>query len=131
MYGLYQRYYSGLVKAGVRLITQFDSMGGTTWGLSEWQDQDPKTAAKLQVGISPTVCGTLCLLVSVSVRGTAWGLSELQDQDPKTAPKLQMKRNCYTVTRGKPLSTTWGSPLLLRAFIRGVGFACQCTFCRA
>lgn len=50
MYGLYQRYYTGLVIAGVQLITQFDSMGGPTWGLSEWQDQDPKTAPKLQVG---------------------------------------------------------------------------------
>jgi hypothetical protein len=50
MYGLYQRYYAGLAKAGVQLITQFDSMGGTTWGLAEWQDQDPKTAPKLQVG---------------------------------------------------------------------------------
>uniref|UniRef100_A0A383V938 EGF-like domain-containing protein n=1 Tax=Tetradesmus obliquus TaxID=3088 RepID=A0A383V938_TETOB len=48
MYGLYQRYYTGLVTAGVQLITQFDSMGGPTWGLSEWQDQDPKTAPKLQ-----------------------------------------------------------------------------------
>jgi hypothetical protein len=66
MYGLYQRYYAGLAKAGVRLIIQFDSMGGTTWGLSEWQDQDPKTAPKLQVGrchdllCNMALCFTIC-----------------------------------------------------------------------
>jgi hypothetical protein len=59
MYGLYQRYYAGLAKAGVQLITQFDSMGGTTWGLSEWQDQDPKTAPKLQVSAQT------CLIVLI------------------------------------------------------------------
>ena len=53
MSGLYSRYLSGLVSAGVSRIVHFSSLGAASrfgsWGLAEWQDQDPATAPKQQV----------------------------------------------------------------------------------
>eukprot|EP00198_Chlamydomonas_reinhardtii_P009567 XP_001698904.1 predicted protein [Chlamydomonas reinhardtii] len=56
MSGLYSRYLSGLVSAGVSRIVHFSSLGAASrfgsWGLAEWQDQDPATAPKQQALLS-------------------------------------------------------------------------------